>query len=126
MENPFLTIDARLENLESLLLDIKHKMISSLLSNLQEEKQQIVDLDGLLKARPFVGSKSTIYKKVSRGEIPHSKRGKRLIFDLKTIDHWLLSNKIKTADEIQAETMAFISANAEKKRMKKGGPKTSF
>lgn len=67
------------------------------------EQSKVVDLDGLLKARPFIGSRSTIYKKVSDGIIPHAKNGKRLIFDLQVIDEWLLSNRIKTSKEIENE-----------------------
>lgn len=67
-----------------------------------KEPQQpiIVDIDGLIAARPFIGTKSTIYKKSHRGEIPHSKNGKRLIFDLKKIDEWLLENSIDSQKEI--------------------------
>ena len=108
MENPFLKIDARLENLETLLLDIKHKTIPELINANDKSKQQVVDLDGLLIARPFIGSRSTIYKKVSSGEMPHSKNGKRLIFDLHEIDDWLLSNKIKTTKEIQESARSYI------------------
>lgn len=69
---------------------------------------RIVDLDGLLEARPFIGSKVTVYRKVSKGEIPHSKQGKRLIFDLNEIDKWLLSNNIKTNKEIELEAEAYL------------------
>ena len=56
----------------------------------------IVDLDGLLEQRSFIGSKSTIYKYVHRGQIPCSKRGKKLYFDLREIDKWLLANRKET------------------------------
>jgi len=68
--------------------------------NLHEKSDQegirVVDLSGLLKARPFIGSRSTIYKKAYQGLIPHSKRGKKLYFDLSEIDKWLLQNKVNT------------------------------
>ena len=64
-----------------------------------EVQSQVVDLNGLLIARPSIGSKSTIYKKISKGLIPHSKQGKKLFFDLKVIDAWLLENKVKTTAE---------------------------
>jgi len=75
---------------------------------------RVVDLDGLLKERPIVGSKSTIYKKVMKGDIPHSKRGKRLYFDLDTIDDWLLSNRTLTPTEIEQKKSEYF-----KKRSKK-------
>jgi len=77
-------------------------------------KERVVDMDGLIKARPFIGSRSTIYKKVSAGLIPHSKQGKRLIFDLNLIDDWLLSNKIKTVQEIAQETDEYLSRRKRK------------
>lgn len=63
----------------------------------------VVDLNGLIKARPFIGSRSTIYKKVSLGIIPHSKEGKKLYFSLKEIDEWLMSNKVKTIAQLGDE-----------------------
>lgn len=74
-------------------------------TNTQQEKSEnrVVDLDGLLVARPFIGSRSTLYKKVSKGLIPHSKQGKKLFFDLQVIDQWLLENKVKTTSERMAE-----------------------
>ena len=60
----------------------------------ETDEQKVVDLTGLLEARPFIGSRSTIYKKAYQGLIPHSKRGKKLYFDLKEIDAWLLANKV--------------------------------
>ena len=73
-----------------------------------ELTNRIVDLKGLLKARPIVGSRSTIYKKTYSGLIPHSKRGKKLFFDLKKIDEWLLDNNVKTQEEIKAETEQYL------------------
>ena len=68
-----------------------------------KEENHVVDLDGLLIARPFIGSRSTLYKKISKGLIPHSKQGKKLFFDLQVIDQWLLENKVKTTSERMAE-----------------------
>lgn len=63
----------------------------------------VVDLNGLIKARPFIGSRSTLYKKVSKGLIPHSKQGKKLYFDLNEIDEWLLKYKVKPIDKLHQE-----------------------
>ena len=76
---------------------------NSIVSKQETEEQKVVDLTGLLKARPFIGSRSTIYKKAYQGLIPHSKRGKKLYFDLKEIDAWLLANKISGV--VIAETL---------------------
>lgn len=84
--------------------------------NKESPNARVVDLDGLIKARPFIGSRSTIYKKVSRGEIPHSKSGKRLIFDLNIIDEWLLSNSIKTNLENEKKTGYSLRGRKRKRR----------
>jgi len=74
------------------------------INKVQEPKQnQVVDLDGLLQARPFIGSRSTLYKKISKGLIPHSKQGKKLYFDLNEIDEWLLKYKVKPIDKLHQE-----------------------
>lgn len=101
IENPYSHIVNELQELKSLFIDFKEVTLPEFLSNVGHPTKQVVDLDGLLKARSFIGSRSTIYKKVASGEIPHSKNGKRLIFDLHEIDEWLVSNKIKTTKEIQ-------------------------
>ena len=69
----------------------------------EQPANKIVDLNGLLKARPFIGSRSTIYKKISKGIIPHSKRGKKVYFDLEEVDAWLISNKKKTVSDLLQE-----------------------
>lgn len=81
----------------------------NLIQNTEDQQPKIVDLDGLLEARPMVGSRSTVYKKAAKGEIPHSKSGKRLIFDLHVIDQWLLSNPVKTSDELVQETEEYFN-----------------
>lgn len=80
------------------------------------QESKVVDLDGLLIARPMIGCKSTVYKKASRGEIPHSKNGKRLVFDLEEIDRWLLANKVKTANEINSEAKTLTNVRYTRRR----------
>ncbi|HNS11705.1 MAG TPA: helix-turn-helix domain-containing protein [Bacteroidia bacterium] len=46
-------------------------------------------------------SKSTVYNWTSDRFIPHSKVGKRLIFDVIEINQWILSLKIKTKKELK-------------------------
>ena len=48
-------------------------------------------------------SLSTIYGLVSRREIPHQKRGKRLYFLKSEIDTWLAQGRRKTVEEIAAD-----------------------
>jgi len=77
---------------------------NSILNKPKKLENQVVDLSGLLAARPFLGNRSTLYKKIAQGLIPHSKQGKKLFFDLKEIDKWLLENKVKSISELRKET----------------------
>lgn len=80
------------------------------------QEPKVVDLNGLLKARPFIGSRSTLYKKIALGLIPHSKQGKKLYFNLESIDQWLLENRTKSPGEIEAETEKYIQKLNKKRR----------
>lgn len=108
MDNYFLNLENRLCNIEKILLNIQHETLPSVVSQLDKPEKRVVDLNGLLSARPEIGSRSTIYKKTHQGIIPHSKQGKKLFFNLEKIDNWLLENKVKTSAEIQAETETYL------------------
>jgi excisionase family DNA binding protein len=77
MHNPFDTIEARLSNIEILLLDIKHGSKS-----IQDttEPDQILSIK---EAAEFIKlSVPTLYRYVQRAEIPVNKRGKSLYFSV--------------------------------------------
>ena len=63
--------------------------------------------------------KQTIYNKCCLGELPHSKIGSKLLFNLKECRDWrdsqIKQGKIKSKVEIQSEAQAFLE--------KKGGIK---
>lgn len=92
---------------ETTLKNIVEQAVKKALEEFQAKEtkteNQVVDLNGLLEARPHIGSKSTIYKKVYQGLIPHSKRGKKLYFDLKEIDAWLMEHKIKSTSDLKQD-----------------------
>ena len=51
-------------------------------------------------------SKSYLYKMTSAGIIPHSKpNGKQLYFSKDAVDAWLMSNKVKTQNEIAKQVL---------------------
>jgi len=52
------------------------------------------------------------YKLTSQGLIPHSKRGKRIYFDLDELDAWMLANKVKTVNDMQTEIDDYLKKNA--------------
>lgn len=60
-----------------------------------------LSLNDLCNYLPSHPSKSTIYQKVSRREIPFNKDGSRLIFQKSKIDQWLQSNSYPSKNEIE-------------------------
>ncbi len=86
------TIDERLSKIESLLLSQKKVL------NLDE----VAVVTGL--------SKSHLYKLTSNGKIPHYKpNGKFIFFDRNEIEDWLLRNRVKTVNEIEAEAASYVN-----------------
>lgn len=64
----------------------------------------VFDVEGLTQ---YAGlSKDTIYRKAGRGEIPHSKQGRKLYFEKSQIDAWLMANKV-TPEAIAARAEAY-------------------
>ncbi len=49
---------------------------------------------------------ATIYAKIDT--IPRSKQGKRLFFQRKDIDVWLMANRKKTSEEIEMEASTYV------------------
>lgn len=85
------TIEQRLERIEGLLAYQKSVL------NLEE----VASYTGL--------SKSFIYKLTSSGGIPcYKPNGKHIYFDRNEVDNWLLSNRLKTNEEIDQETSTKI------------------
>lgn len=57
-------------------------------------------------------SKSYLYKLTSTGGIPcYKPRSKMVYFDRDEIDTWLLQNRIKTKEEIEAEAATYVTLN---------------
>ena len=88
------TIEERLMNIENLLFSQKSVL------NFNE----VAEFTGL--------SKSHLYKLTSTGRIPHYKpNGKYIFFDRVEIEKWLLRNRVKTIDEIEAEASTYVTLN---------------
>lgn len=94
-----ITINERLTNIENLLLSQKTVL------NFDE----VSEFTGL--------SKSHLYKLTSAGRIPHYKpNGKYIFFDRVEIEKWLLRNRVKTIDEIDAEASTYVTLNKKVRR----------
>ncbi len=111
MNNPFETIDARLSNIETLLLDIKH--------NPKEQSDQ-PPADELLTvsdcAKFLTLSKATVYGLIAKGEIPVMKRSKRCYFSKVELINYLKQGKRKSFAETASEADQYLTK-------KKGGNK---
>lgn len=109
MSNPFETIDARLSNIETLLLDLKH--------NPKEQGDQ-PPADELLTvqdtAKFLTLSVPTIYGLIAKGELPVMKRSKRCYFSKIELINYLKQGKRKTFAETASEADQYLTK-------KKGG-----
>lgn len=77
-------------------------------SERSEHNQKPMNFD---EAREYLScSRSYLYKMTSNQNIPHAKRGKRLVFSKKSLDEWLLKNKVKTVTEIQEEADNYLNS----------------
>jgi excisionase family DNA binding protein len=106
MNNPFEVIEARLDNIETLLLDLKHTPKEQ--SKLQAETDRWFDLNELCIYHPDKPSKPTVYGWVNAGIIPVHKGGKKLRFLKSEIDNWLRQGRKKTLAETASEADTYL------------------
>lgn len=107
MTNPFEILEARLSNIENLLLDLKHNSKEPILQREAEELLTVKQAAELLKL-----SVPTIYAYVQRQEIPVSKRGKRLYFSKQELLDWVKEGRKKTVSEIEEQANSRIKRNS--------------
>ena len=109
MNNPFETIDAKLSNIERLLLEIKR------LPNEKVNEPQAEELLTVQGAAKFLSlSVPTIYGLIHKGEIPVMKRSKRCYFSKNELINYLKQGRKKTVSEIAIETDEFLAENRKK------------
>lgn len=107
MNNPFEVIDARLSNIESLLLAIKH---SSQVSTLSTEKDELLTVQD---AAHFLSlSVPTIYSLISKGELPVMKRSKRCYFSKTDLLQYVRQGRKKTLAETERAANDYLTAKA--------------
>jgi excisionase family DNA binding protein len=103
MNNPFEVIEARLCSIENLILDLKHN------PQLAETTNQPERYFTIQEAAEFLSlTVSTMYSKVSMGELPVMKRGKRLYFSRAELLEYLKDGHRKSNAEIERETNAYF------------------
>lgn len=76
-----------------------------------KQPEQWLDLNDLIQYDPEKRTKPTWYSKISRNEVPHYKRGKKVYFLKSEIDEWLKQGKCKSNAEIKQEAEAYLSNN---------------
>jgi len=112
MNNPFNEIEARLSNIETLLIDIKHGSEGSINPSPTNTKLPKNALT-FNEAADYMGiSKSYLYKLTSAKKISFYKpKGKMIYFSREELESYLLQNPAKTADEIEAEAEQYLIKN---------------
>lgn len=101
MTNPFEILEARLSNIEKLLLDLKH--------GTKEKESSIEQLLTIEQAAEFLNlAVPTLYTKVHKREIPFMKRSKRLYFSKDELTDYLKAGRKKTVSEITSEAEQYL------------------
>jgi excisionase family DNA binding protein len=100
MENPFETINQRLERIEKMLQGLQPTPQVPQAVNEEIMLDEASELTGL--------KKSTIYRLSFAGEIPVRRRGKRLIFSRSQLNQWIEDRTVtkRTPRQIAAEELA--------------------
>ena len=108
MNNPFEALEARLNNIETLLLDLKHLP--------EEQRQQPTEIDcwfDLLELCEYIPDKPkppTVYGWVHNGLIPVHKGTKKLRFLKSEIDNWIKQGRKKTLAETAIEADQYLKS----------------
>ncbi len=88
---------------------IKNQQRSESFQETQKVELPPHDLMNVEQTAQFLNlTKATIYTKVSRGELPVMKKGKRLYFSKLELLKYLQSGRKKTQQEIEVEAEAYI------------------
>ena len=105
MENPFETIDKRLERIELLL----EKLVTQQNNNSQISNSKPMtakELGIYLNLSVY-----TIYGLVHKRSIPFIKKGKRLYFQKRVIDEWLEYSRQLTKEELEVNADEYLLRN---------------
>lgn len=106
-ENPFLEIAERLSRIECCLIDLRQQSEKETVSSSKADEPLTVQeaAEYLSLAMP------TIYTKVSKGELPFMKRGKRLYFSRIELSEYLKAGRKATNSEILSGASQYLRHN---------------
>ncbi len=119
MNNENLTFDLlpkAIQNLTNEVSELKSLLLDKQEQPTNEQAEKWLDLNELIQYDPEKRTKPTWYSKISRNEVPHYKRGKKIYFLKSEIDEWLKEGKCKSNSELEKEAEAYLLTN--KKRLK--------
>lgn len=105
MQNPFEALEARLNNIETLLLDLKHLPKEQPTQTQQDELLTVQDTAEFLSL-----SVPTIYGLISKGELPVMKRSKRCYFSKSELMDYLKQGRKKTLAETASEADQYLKS----------------
>jgi excisionase family DNA binding protein len=92
--------------------DLKRLLLEKIIEQ-PKRGGEIFDVDEAAKFCRL--SKPTIYALVSRLEIPHSKKGKRLYFSEDELKVWISEGRRKTQTELAADAKTYIAHKSKKR-----------
>jgi excisionase family DNA binding protein len=102
------------EKLISRISDMVTSKILNALKSDQLEKQNTNDFLDIQEAGELLNlAKSTIYSKVSKGELPVMKRGKKLYFSKAELISFIEQGRKSTNEEREAEAAKFLAGTKE-------------
>lgn len=103
MDNPFETLELRLNNIEKLLFDLKNNPI-----NVKSDEGNPIDVKAVSELTGL--SVPTLYGYCHRREIPYHKLGNRLRFFRCDILDWIKSKKKITTNEIEMDAVQYLNS----------------
>lgn len=111
--NPFDLIDARLSNIETLLLGIKHPDPKVDIVSDSLTKDQALHF---LKENGLPMKTGQFYSLTSTGKIPAKRIGKRLVLSRNDLKNWLISKTVQKQDPAKEAARILVeSVNKNKK-----------
>ena len=115
----FDTLPVAVQSILEQVQEINQKIDNLPAASQEPDENKFVDLNEIRQLIFPQWKKQTIYNKCCQGELPHSKIGSKLLFNLKECREWrdnqLKKGKIKSNVEIENEAQSFLE--------KKGGIK---
>lgn len=107
----FNDLPTAVSNLTKEVSELKCLLIEKQEQPSTKQTEQWLDLNELIQYDPEKRTKPTWYSKISRNEVPHYKRGKKVYFLKSEIDEWLKQGKCKSNAEIEQEAEAYLFNN---------------